>query len=670
MSRRLLSLVEPGPPGFVHRPALEARDVRREPFALYASSFERAIAALGAHAGKLPALVITPADSPSFVRRGARIFHLEAPATIQPLLGELAPTWLELLLALREQDDKVATASRELTRSKEDRARMQNEFNSFRESLMREMSEREVAQQALAESEARFRTIFDSMHDGIFIHDKDTGEVLDVNARACALYGYEREEMLRKSIGDISQGEAPYTHENGVSWVHQAAKGGEPLLFTWRAKDSSGRLFWVEVNMLRASISGRERVLVVVRDITDRKQAEERQRELERQMLHAQKLESLGVLAGGIAHDFNNILAAILGNADLAMLRLPPDQPARCFLGEISTASRRAADLCRQMLAYAGRGHFSVEPLDLSKIVREMGDMLRVSISKKATVVYDLSHDLPPINADAAQVRQVIMNLIVNASEALDERPGTIRISTGTGSYMPGEASILVDELERPGDCVFVEVADTGVGMDEATKRRVFEPFFSTKFAGRGLGLAAVLGIVRAHKGAIELDSSPGHGSTFRIRFPAAPREPAQAEAESQAPAAKYRGSGTILVIDDDALVLRVTEQMLRSPGFEVLTAADGRSGIELFRKHLATASPSNPIACVVLDWMMPVMDGEQTLRELRRLSPSTPVLVTTGGSQHGSAGSPDLRDADAFLQKPFGAEELLGKIRELVPSG
>jgi len=668
MSRRLLSLVEPGPAGFVHRPELAARDVRREPFALFASSYETAIAALGDHCGKVPALVITPAEKLSFEPRGVRLFHLGATPAILPLLGELAPTWLDLLLTLRDQDDKEAIATRELIRSKEDRARMQKEFNSFRESLMREMSEREVAQQALQESEARFRTIFDSMHDAIFIHDQDTGEVLDVNVRACELYGYERPELLRKTVGELSQGEPPYTHEDALSWVKRAAQGGEPQLFTWRARDCRGRLFWVEVNMLRARIAEHDRVLVVVRDITDRMQAEERQRELERQMLHAQKLESLGVLAGGIAHDFNNILAAILGNADLALLRLPADQSARCFLGEISTASRRAADLCRQMLAYAGRGHFSIEPIDLSAVVREMGDMLRVSISKKATVVYDLSHDLPPINADGAQIRQVIMNLIVNASEALDDRPGTIRISTGTGPCEAGNASILVDELEQHDPCVFVEVADTGIGMDEATRRRVFEPFFSTKFAGRGLGLAAVLGIVRGHKGAIELDSAPGRGSTFRIRFPAAP-QPLPSDTDSPSPEAEYRGSGTVLVIDDDPLVLRVTAQMLSNPGFEVLTAADGRSGLELFRKHLETASASNPIACVVLDWMMPVMDGEQTLRELRRISPSTPVLVTTGGSKQGFAASPNLRAADAFLQKPFGADELLSKIRELVPS-
>ena len=666
MPRRLLSIVEPGPPGFRTCSRLEAKDVRRDPFALYAESAQQALAALGEHAGRVPGLVFTPGAGLEWRKLKGQLIHVVVPRALECSLQELAPMWLDLLTTVRDEEDRAALARRSLTRSREDRARLQQEFASFRESLMREMAEREVAQRALQESESRFRTIFDSVHDAIFLHDIDTGVLIDVNARTCELYEASREEIIGSDVGRLSLGDHSFNSDLARDKIHQAADG-VPQLFTWRARSLKGRLFWIEVALKRASVNGVDRVLAVGRDITDRIDAEARHRELERQMLHAQKLESLGVLAGGIAHDFNNILAAILGNADLALLRLPPELQARCYLQEISTASRRAADLCRQMLAYAGRGQFLVERIDLSATVRDMADMLRVSISKKATLDCNLANDLPPIEADVSQIRQIVMNLIVNASEALGERPGTIRLSTGLCAGTSGDPDALVETSgELSGSCVFLEVADDGAGMDEVTRRRVLEPFFSTKFAGRGLGLAAVQGIVRAHHGAIELRSAPGEGSTFRIVLPALPLPTLQASCEPAPVSERWHARGTVLVIDDDPLVQRVTCQMLGAPGFQVQCASDGRAGIDFFRERM-DASGDDAIVCVVLDWMMPVMDGEQTLRELRRLRPSLPILITTGGAidTHDAEGThPGVTDS---LQKPFGAEELLEKVRRLV---
>src|SRR6478609_9406612 len=268
----------------------------------------------------------------------------------------------------------------------------------------------------------------------------------------------------------------------------------------------------------------------VARDVTERKtaeqkalRAEEERRKLELSVLQAQKLESLGVLAGGIAHDFNNLLTSILGNADLALAELSPSSPARGFLDDIARASRRAADLCRQMLAYSGKGRFVIQPISVNDLVSEMGQLLSVSTSKKAALTHSFAADLPSVLADATQLRQVVMNLITNASEAIGDREGTITLRTGALSCDRDYFADAIGDNERhvPGLYAFVEVSDTGVGMDAETLARIFDPFFSTKFAGRGLGLAAVLGIVRGHKGALKVCSTPGKGTTFRVLLPA-----------------------------------------------------------------------------------------------------------------------------------------------------
>ena len=397
----------------------------------------------------------------------------------------------------------------------------------------------------------------------------------------------------------------------------------------------------------------------------ERLRGEEASLNLERQLQHAQKLESLGVLAGGIAHDFNNLLMAILGNADLALLETTAAHPARPYVEDIIKASLRAAGLCQQMLAYSGRGHFRIDTLDLNELVREMTHILEVSITKKAVLRYDLSPELPPVRGDATQLRQVVMNLITNASDALGDGSGVISLVTGTRHFRGGERfGALPGEKLAPGRYVCLEVADTGCGMDAATQARLFDPFFSTKFTGRGLGMSAVLGIIRGHHGGIRVRSEPGRGTAVTVLLPPAEdAEPAAAAAESEPPARAepWRGQGTVLLVDDEEAVRILAERMLRRLGFAVITAADGASAIELFR------ASGREITAVVLDLTMPAMDGGETLRALRAADPGVRVLLASGYDEVDVSRRFGDDGPDAFIQKPYRLAILRAKLRHIL---
>ncbi len=405
----------------------------------------------------------------------------------------------------------------------------------------------------------------------------------------------------------------------------------------------------------------REANLELTREIAHRQKVEEQRRRLETQIQHAQKLESLGVLAGGIAHDFNNILMGVLGNADLGLLELSPVSPVRENLEEIRRAATRAADLCRQMLAYSGKGRFVVEPIDLSDVVREMAHMLGVSISKNVGLRYDFAENLPAVEADVTQIRQVVMNLITNASEAIGEASGMISVTTGASECdraRLGETYLAEDLAE--GVYVTLEVSDTGCGMDAETKAKIFDPFFSTKFAGRGLGLAALLGIVRGHRGAVTVDSEVGRGTTFTVLLPACGL-PAVGHRPGEAEGVSWRGSGTILLTDDEETVRTVGKRMLEAIGFEVLTANDGREAVEMYRKH------TGRIDCVILDLTMPHMDGEAALHELRRIDPGARVLLSSGYDEQEVTARFCEAGMAGFIQKPYQLETLAAQLRQVL---
>jgi len=372
------------------------------------------------------------------------------------------------------------------------------------------------------------------------------------------------------------------------------------------------------------------------------------------QSFEAEKLESLGVLAGGIAHDFNNLLMAILGNAELARLGLPEGSPAHDCLGEIEKASNRAADICRQMLFYSGRGHFAMQSASLSSLVEETTQVLSSSLPETVRLELQLGRDLPRVRADPGQVQQVIANLVQNAAESMRADSVRIRVSTGAARCDAACLGEGVGGGSLPeGVYAFVEVEDDGRGFDEQTRARLFDPFFSTKFTGRGLGLAAVLGIVRAHRGTIRVESELGRGSRIRVLIPTLDEAGAPA---GKGPSPASQTARRVLFVDDEPTICRVGSDMLKALGYVATLAGDGAEALQVL------GNPDLPtVDCVMLDLMMPGMDGEACLRELRRSRDDLKVIMMSGHDRRQVAGRLDGLGVDAVLQKPF----TLARLRE-----
>jgi CheY-like chemotaxis protein len=378
---------------------------------------------------------------------------------------------------------------------------------------------------------------------------------------------------------------------------------------------------------------------------------------LERRLLEKQKLEGIGLLAGGVAHDFNNLLVGILGNASLAQEMVPPTSDVGQILDAIVKTSERAAHLTRQMLAYSGRGQFVIEPVNLSDLVRDMTSLLNPSIPSNVSVHFDLARHLLPVLADSGQLQQIVMNLVINAAEAIGERPGSISVRTRMRRVDEQFIRAELGHFEiEPATYVSLEVSDSGDGMDQATVARIFEPFFTTKFTGRGLGLAAVSGIVRGHKGAIRVTTAPGHGTTFLILLPASAESPI--EAAKDTPAKELKGTGTVLIVDDEAVVLRTAQNALERHGYTTLTAESGPAGIDLFRRE------KDLISLVVLDLSMPGMTGQQALSHLRAINPHVPVLVSSGYSEIEVRRVFEGERLAGFIQKPYTASRLVEKVK------
>lgn len=381
---------------------------------------------------------------------------------------------------------------------------------------------------------------------------------------------------------------------------------------------------------------------------------------LERHLQESQKLESLGVLAGGIAHDFNNLLTAILGHASLGKEDTPLHTPLHESFDQIEKAGERAAELCRQMLAYSGRGRFVIAAVDLNALIREMAELLRASVSKKAMLSLALCPSEPSVAGDSTQVRQVVMSLVINASEALGDKEGLVTVATGVSPGTRAELDSMQLGKGLP-ECeyAFIEVRDTGAGMDAQTRARIFEPFFSTKFAGRGLGLAAVLGIVRSHQGALKVTSAVGQGTTFRLLLPATARPSAKPPTAGRVTSESLRGM--VLVVDDEESVRHTVQRMLESAGCQIVTARDGAEGVEKFRE-----SPES-YAAVLLDLTMPRLDGLETLRALRKLRPEVRVLLMSGYSEADALSRFAGEALTGFLQKPFTPTALRRKLESVL---
>ncbi len=519
-------------------------------------------------------------------------------------------------------------------------------------------------------SRALMTQIVEAMSDALFIVG-GTGRIEDVNPAACRLLEATKGELVGQAIEpmivpDWRWGEGVVAEEasspgTGANLVLLLLAGDldAPLVdLDLALRSRMGEVIPVltAASVLPAVAGQPRRTLIVARDARERRRLEESRNQLERRVQEAQKLEGLGVLAGGIAHDFNNLLVGILGNSSLALSRLPPGSALVAPLEAIDRSAHRAADLTRQMLAYAGKGSFLIEPIGIVELVEEMVDLIDASLSKRANLTLELAPDLPAIEGDATQLRQLLMNLLTNASDALEDQPGAI--------YVSAVATIVESDLpERLGSevrgrrCVLLEVRDTGVGMPEDVRRRMFDPFFTTKARGRGLGLAATLGIVQAHHAAVHVESAPGAGTRIRVWFPAALDRAVPRRAPIAPVAAAVPASGLILVVDDEITVREFITAVLEGAGFQVLGAADGDEGVQIVSER------AGELAAVVLDLTMPTMGGDEALRAMRAIRGDLPILLSSGYSEADARVRFGALGAGGFLQKPYRAGALVAAV-------
>ncbi len=514
--------------------------------------------------------------------------------------------------------------------------------HSIRKSYYPELQER------LAELE-KFRSLLDQSNDAIFLVQIPSGILMDVNESACSQLGYKKDDLLKKPFGNITDDERIKKLLENEKIIDE-----ERQILKIIMKKSNSHDLPVEMTVRIVNFNSIFYAVIVARDITERIKAEEEKKKLQKQVLHAQKLESLGILAGGIAHDFNNILAGILGHVELALRDMSAESVLRNRLEQIRTSSIRASELTGQMLAYAGLGKFSIQPANLSSLAEDTGKLMELSIPKKHILKYNFHENLPLCYCDISQLRQVIMNLIINASEAIGEKDGIITITTGTmkcdTAYL---AESYLHENLLEGLYIYIEITDTGCGIPKDNQDKIFDPFFTTKFTGRGLGLAAVLGIIRYHRGTIKLSSEPDRGTTIRLLFPAftfIAEEKTEKHSEINLP--KWKGK--ILVVDDEECICIVTKAILEELGFTVITAGDGKEGLELFKKH------EEEICAIILDITMPKMSGIEALQEIRLINNNVKIIITSG--YEGKAAFKDYIEGktDWFLQKPFEIKELV----------
>jgi len=518
-----------------------------------------------------------------------------------------------------------------------------------------DVSRRVAAEQALRESEERYRTLVEASPLGIVLHSGGTIDFANA-AAARIVAGGGPEGLVGQPVIEFVH---PDDRETVVRRVRAIFEKGEPApIAEERWVRTDGETIDVEVAGGPVQFQGQRASQVVFTDITERKRMQREQRAMDRHMQQAQRTESLALLAGGVAHDLNNLLVGILGHAELARRGMREPAPAEAHLQSIVDTAQRAADLAGQLLAYAGRRHLAFEVVDLGRVIEETRGLLEATIGKRAALTIELAPDLPPVEGDATQLRQILLNLVTNAADAVGEDGGRITLRTAAiAEPDPRLGEVFGHQRPGAGPHALLQVADDGHGMDDETRLRVFDPFFTTRATGRGLGLAAVLGIVRAHGGGISLTSGPGQGATFDVVFPAAVGG-AVTTAEAVVPDDGWQGSGVALLVDDEEIVREVGASMLREAGFEVVTAAHGQEALTILRERPGRFS------LVVLDLTMPGWSGERTLEEIQALRDDLPVVLSSGFDEADTARR--FRDIDpaGFLQKPYTYDDLIRVLR------
>jgi PAS domain S-box-containing protein len=508
---------------------------------------------------------------------------------------------------------------------------------------------------------SEYKDILDHMQDAYYRTNIE-GEIIWVSLASERQLGYQREMLIGMKLGDL------YFEKDGRERLLEALDENHGDLQNYEVclKHRDGSRVWAEVNTQhyfdkQGNVAGVEGN---VRNINERKKAEQESAELTGQLQQAQKMESIGVLAGGIAHDFNNLLVGVMGNAELAMLDVPLHSETHHYLQQIFRASCRGADLVGQMLAYSGQGRFAMGEQNINILILDVSELLGAAIGKQVQLEQKLMENLPFVYGDKNQLTQLIMNLMTNASDALAGKPGEIGLRTGVWHLSDDDFPTMYMATDlKEGDYVFVEVTDTGCGMDEETQARIFDPFFTTKESGTGLGLAALLGIVRGHHGTLSLKSRPGHGSCFTVYIPVLLSDRATHKMEQTG---GFEEAGftraTVLVIDDEASVRHVATGFLEREGIQVLTANDGEEGIDVFRRH------AHEIALVILDLTMPKIDGEEAFHAIQAIRFDIPILLTSGFSETEAVNRLSLYDLAGFIRKPYTRDTFIGEIRRHLP--
>ena len=494
----------------------------------------------------------------------------------------------------------------------------------------------DILDRNLAIANRRLGLLLNAIKDHALFTVDGTGAVTSWNQGAQRLYHHTESEVMGRNFSCLFTTEDIHA-EVPAQLLKRANCKGWADDQGWQVRQDGTR-FFAEGSLAVLGEGVNREFGRLTHDVTSRRSAEEALRQV-------QKLESIGILASGIAHDFNNLLCAILGSVSFAKDSLPPDHPAVAQLALAEQASERAADLTHQLLAYGGQGKVVVTRFDLSVLIQDMLNLLRGSIPRSVTLQLELRSDLPWMEADKSQIQQIVMNLVINGAESIGSEGGSLWVSTGTDSA-EGDA----------GMEVWMKVRDSGSGMTEAVQARIFDPFFTTKFAGRGLGLAAVLGIVRAHAGKIHVESEVGKGSSFWISFPGVKPEVAGLE-ELALVGAEHIG-GTVLVVDDEPSLRIMTQAILEESGYKVMVAANGLEGVEMFRGHADT------ITVILLDMTMPVMGGEEAFGLIRAVRADVPIVVSTGYSEGAARKLFSTKAFVGFIQKPYTAERLSEIIR------